>query len=283
MNTYTTLRQANAARQSRWDAGNRITLAYRANEMAGEVGEACNIVKKLERERLGLKGSRASLDDLALELADVVITADLVAMSEGIDLDRAVAAKFNLTSEKVGFPERIAWPGVSMPALTAGLQTYASAEDMRAWARAIMQRPPDFIIGDNYLRRWWIVPRNEQQNVYLHEILRSDDDRALHDHPWPNTSVVIEGEYIEHTPHGSFVRQAGAIVSRQATDAHRLEIPEGGRAVSLFFTGPKVRDWGFYCPQGWRPWQEFCSPTDSSKAGIGCGEHAPLTPEQRAD
>ena len=75
---------------------------------------------------------------------------------------------------------------------------YASLVDMMGWARAAMARKPDFVIGEPvapYLRRWWIIPRNEQMNVYLHEILRDDDDRALHDHPWANTSYVIEGRY----------------------------------------------------------------------------------------
>jgi hypothetical protein len=50
-----------------------------------------------------------------------------------------------------------------------------------------VKRRPDFIIGgaDNpYLLRWWIIPRNRWCNVYLHKILRDDDPRALHDHPW---------------------------------------------------------------------------------------------------
>ena len=103
----TTLREANIARQKEWDAGNQITLTYRGNELAGEVGEACNIMKKLERERLGIRGSRATVEQLAEELADIVICTDLVAMSEGIDLDAAVAAKFNATSEKVGLATRL--------------------------------------------------------------------------------------------------------------------------------------------------------------------------------
>ena len=27
-------------------------------------------------------------------------------------------------------------------------------------------------------------------NVYLHEFRRYDHDRALHDHPWPNCSIL---------------------------------------------------------------------------------------------
>lgn len=107
ISTYTTLREANIARQKEWDAGNQISLAYRGNELAGEVGEACNVIKKLERERLGIRGSRASVEQLAEELADIIICADLVAMAEGIDLDLAVAQKFNATSEKVGLNTRL--------------------------------------------------------------------------------------------------------------------------------------------------------------------------------
>ncbi len=54
------LRSANTLRQAEWDRESRIDLSYRGNELAGEVGEACNIIKKLERERLGIAGSRAA-------------------------------------------------------------------------------------------------------------------------------------------------------------------------------------------------------------------------------
>lgn len=96
------LRQANAERQQEWDPTDAITLAYRGNELAGEVGEACNVIKKLERERLGLRGSRADKYQLAQELADVVICADLIAMRMNIDLSHAVEEKFNATSAKYG-------------------------------------------------------------------------------------------------------------------------------------------------------------------------------------
>ncbi|WP_127524642.1 hypothetical protein [Mesorhizobium sp. Z1-4] len=103
-----TLRSANEHRQSEWDTDNAISLSYRGNELAGEVGEACNIIKKLDRERLGIRGSRASKAQLAEELADVVICADLIAMHEDIDLlGEAVPAKFNATSEKVGLATRL--------------------------------------------------------------------------------------------------------------------------------------------------------------------------------
>lgn len=158
---------------------------------------------------------------------------------------------------------------VPLPTVSDG---YASLHDMQGGARRVMETPPDFVIGSDYLRRWWIIPRNEGCNVYLHEILRSDDDRAMHDHPWDNVSHLLFGSYLEHTPEGSFVRTAGDIVQRKAADLHRLEVIPGERAISLFITGPKVREWGFACPKGWVHWSDFCAPGDSSQVGRGCGE-----------
>lgn len=170
----------------------------------------------------------------------------------------------------------------------SGSLPYASLEDVQAWACAKMQGAPDFVIGDAanpYLRRWWIVPRNRQCNVYLHEILRSDDDRALHDHPWDNTSFLIEGEYTEIAPvfPGTYsgpgragdqlretVRRAGDVVSRSATDSHRLIVPGGGRAVSLFMTGPNLREWGFWCAKGWVHWKDFTGGANGELVGRGC-------------
>jgi len=154
-------------------------------------------------------------------------------------------------------------------------QGYASLEDMASWAEGLMSsRRPDFVIGDSYLLRWWVIPRNELYNLYLHDIRKSDDDRAMHDHPWENTSLVVSGGYLEHTPQGVFERKAGDIIHRKPTDLHRLEVIPGQRAITLFATGPKVRDWGFQCPKGWVSWQDFTSPEDSSKTGRGCGEYA---------
>lgn len=105
--SFDKLRAANAKRQKEWDREDKITLTYRGTELGGEVGEALNVIKKLERERLGIKGSRATLADLAEELADVIICCDLIAMATGIDLTEAVEQKFNMTSEKVGLVTRL--------------------------------------------------------------------------------------------------------------------------------------------------------------------------------
>lgn len=100
--TIRVLQEAHVERQEEWCPDQKPDLSFRGNEMAGEVGEACNIIKKLERERHGWRGSRASLADLGDELADVVHTAVLCAITAGIDLEPYVSMKFNATSQKNG-------------------------------------------------------------------------------------------------------------------------------------------------------------------------------------
>lgn len=154
---------------------------------------------------------------------------------------------------------------------------YARASEMRLWALATMNsRPPDFRIGPGYMDRWFLIPRNEFANVYLHRVMRSDDDRALHDHPWPNQSILLEGRYLEIMPEHprGLWREPGDSVKRLATDRHRLVLEPGTTAVSLFITGPKVRDWGFWCGENedrFVPWQDFTAPGNKGLVGRGCG------------
>ena len=197
-------------------------------------------------------------------------------MSAGADLSgrfvpRARGRFAEVESYLTGPPQRPL--EVLNPAPNGNPPAPATLEEMQAWARGVMaSRPPDFTIGEDYLRRWYVIPRNLGANLYLHDIRKSDDDRALHDHPWGNTSYLLFGGYREHTPEGVFERVAGDTVTRAAGALHRLEVAPGRSAISLFATGPKVREWGFACPNGWVPWEQFLDVHDSSKTGRGCGE-----------
>lgn len=113
------LRAANVSRAQRWHPGfpedTEWNKADWANALAGETGEACNVVKKLRRRETGHRDAKTSPDltsevltyMLADELADVFLYADLLAAKCGIDLAAAVVKKFNEVSEAQGFPERL--------------------------------------------------------------------------------------------------------------------------------------------------------------------------------
>ncbi len=146
---------------------------------------------------------------------------------------------------------------------------------MWEWFTTLVSGQPHFIVGGAdrpYLLRWWLMPRNPWLNVYLHKFVRDDDDRALHDHPWASLSICLAGSYRELTEAGTFERGAGSVVYRPAEHRHRIELFDGQPAWTLFVTGPRVRNWGFWCPQGFVPWQEFVSPGSDGEVGRGCGE-----------
>ena len=161
-------------------------------------------------------------------------------------------------------------------------------DQLIAWAE---RTTPDLVIGENYLSRWFIAKNireidakhhipsraetyiNNWSNIYLHKISGSDDDRALHDHPWLNISIILRGSYIEIYHDKEVIRTAGSIVFRRGNTAHRLAV-NGGTVWSLFITGPKYREWGFRCSAGWKHWKKFTeyeTTGDSTKTGPGCG------------
>ena len=137
-------------------------------------------------------------------------------------------------------------------------------------------RPADFIVGsldDPYLLRWYLIPRNTEFNLYYHCFLRDDDDRALHDHPWPSFSIMMKGQVREITKDGPRIVKQGDCVFREPEMAHRVELIDGQPAETLFITGPKVREWGFHCPKGFVHWQDFVA-ENPGEIGRGCGEMA---------
>lgn len=135
-----------------------------------------------------------------------------------------------------------------------------------------MRRPADQYIGEGpYMLRWWIFGTSKEPDehgdpkprrpfgwsFYLHLFLRSDDDRALHDHPWDFWTWLLVNGYREHRDEDSIylvspeyhdlrgatsmqVRDTrryyddpvrvirtydeGAIVRSKAADLHRVEL-----------------------------------------------------------
>lgn len=86
---------------------NGWTLSDWITATAGELGEAANVAKKLNRVRDGIPGNAETPEQLraalADEIADTFIYLDLLAQSQGIDLETAVIDKFNRTSAKIGY------------------------------------------------------------------------------------------------------------------------------------------------------------------------------------
>ena len=116
--------------------------------------------------------------------------------------------------------------------------------------------------GEPYLVRWSIS--TILGSIKLHHILRSDEDRDCHDHPWSFLSIILRGGYWEHTPVSTGARFTtrrwygpGRVLWRPAPSIHRLELPPGRTAWTLIFTGPRIREWGFHTICGFIPWMRY--------------------------
>lgn len=109
---------------------------------------------------------------------------------------------------------------------------------------------------EGYMERFWLIPYNKYfPSVRIHHILRSDSDRAFHDHPWPYLTIVLRGGYTEVKPmydkSGLYIGDSrkwygpGSVLFRRSNSWHRLELSEGQTTWTLFTTGRYRRKWGF--------------------------------------
>lgn len=117
--------------------------------------------------------------------------------------------------------------------------------------------------------------RTRWMNLYLHHFLRSDNDRHFHDHPWWFASVVLAGNYIEHTPSkGDVYRGLFSVRYRPALWKHWVEI--GGESCwTLIAVGRRQRTWGFYTEAGWVPYTNYdCRKGYEAKPGWQGGNDA---------
>lgn len=85
----------------------------------GELGEAANVLKKLNRVRDNVPGNKETPDELramfADELADAFIYLDLLAQASGIDFPAAIRSKFDRTSVKIGYGQPLPAPPKETP------------------------------------------------------------------------------------------------------------------------------------------------------------------------
>lgn len=158
------------------------------------------------------------------------------------------------------------------------------------WLIRRAKRTPYFPIHDEhgrlYMERYWLVPYryvepgwNGETNgtgpvslwrrpiawllqrfdiaVRIHHIVRSDNDRAYHDHPWHYLTIILRGQYYEVTPDGERWWKQGQWRFARANSWHRLVVLSHYGAWTLFITFRKRQGWGFLVDGKKVPWREY--------------------------
>ena len=164
----------------------------------------------------------------------------------------------------------------------------------KALARAIAKRPRlvDWIVNrakrtpyitimsrdgkHEYMRRYWLFnayqladgtwPKRNPimrllPSIRIHEILRKDEDKHLHDHPFNAQSLILRGWYLEQTENPEFesaispnpsnpefrnvIKEAGDSYPIRFGQYHRIVGKSFEPVITLFITFGYKGTWGF--------------------------------------
>jgi len=145
-------------------------------------------------------------------------------------------------------------------------------------------RKPDLIIGPRnnpQTLRWHIFVWRGWQ-LSLHKWLRSDDDRAPHDHKADNVSILLTDCFREMVRGADgvdrwYLRWPLRPYFRKAETLHRVALLSEERPVwSLWLRWPARRRWGYGCKNGWVDADDYNKSSEYyrdgvSEVGRGCG------------
>ena len=148
-----------------------------------------------------------------------------------------------------------------------------------------------------YMGRWWLFNPYSREthkarfwwcpwSFRIHHILRPDEDRDLHDHPWNARTIILRGWYNEQRPASGWWKKAvrssmvpnpdPRIVEWVMKDAcewlkrsegdtaclnhgeyHRIDQVSPGGVFTLFITSKWRGDWGFLVNGVKVPWRNY--------------------------
>lgn len=115
----------------------------------------------------------------------------------------------------------------------------------------------DFDVKDKYKRKKESI--SWLPSIRIHHILRKDEDRALHDHPWDARTIILKGWYLERL-YGNTIPQMrieGDTRAIKFGEYHSIdEVSEGG-VWTMFFTWKYMGVWGFLVDGVKVPWRTY--------------------------
>lgn len=93
-------------------------------------------------------------------------------------------------------------------------------------------------------------------SIRIHHWIRSDDERAFHDHAYNFISILLKGSYYNITPNSKKLIKAPFVWYSKATDQHYLKIVK--EAWTIVLCSKPFRKWRFYINnKSFRPLEYF--------------------------
>lgn len=167
-----------------------------------------------------------------------------------------------------------------------------------AWLIVRAQRTPYQHImsadgNEMYMGRWWLFNPYSREthkpalwwcpwSFRVHHIMRPDEDRDLHDHPWNARTVILRGSYTEERLEPAGIadiakpgplmwveelddlfkvsmrtRNPGDTARLNHGEYHRIDQISPGGVYTLFITSKWRGDWGFLVNGVKVPWRTY--------------------------
>lgn len=104
--------------------------------------------------------------------------------------------------------------------------------------------------GELHFKRFAIIECN-WFSIYIHTIYKEDEDEHYHDHPWNYASIILYGGFMELTKGSWRILTIGSISIQSAERVHKIAYLYSDKVTSLFFTGPRKREWGYKVKGEW--------------------------------
>ncbi|MFW9085620.1 hypothetical protein ACOI7N_13800 [Pseudomonas sp. P2758] len=124
-----------------------------------------------------------------------------------------------------------------------------------------------------YMGRWWLFNPYSRTthkpalrwcpwSFRIHHIMRPDEDRDLHDHPWNARTIILRGFYKEQRRHSGlgdldYWREPGDTARLLHGEYHRIDEVSPGGVITLFITSKWRGDWGFLVNGIKVPWRTY--------------------------
>jgi hypothetical protein len=143
-----------------------------------------------------------------------------------------------------------------------------------------------------YMGRWWLFNPYSREthkpalwwcpwSFRIHHIMRPDEDRDLHDHPWNARTIILSGWYTEERLEPASTadwlsdrptlllqddeiykvtmqtRNPGDTARLNHGEYHRIDQVSPGGVITLFITSKWRGDWGFLVNGVKVPWRTY--------------------------
>lgn len=144
------------------------------------------------------------------------------------------------------------------------------------WIIAVAMRTPYWHL-QGYMDRYWLFngyDRNYKKRKYpwlkmsirVHRILRRDNDRVDHNHPFDARTIILKKWYVEERNGISVTRCVGDTATILKDDFHRItKVPAMGTwTMFIIFKDYGSGEWGFKTPAGFVRASEYISEQENN-------------------